>query len=34
MKAKSVLFTVALVSILAAVSCNKENGPVRSFQAI
>jgi hypothetical protein len=29
MKMKSVLFTIALVSILFAVSCNKENGPVR-----
>ena len=29
MKINSALFTVALVSILATVSCNKENGPVR-----
>jgi hypothetical protein len=29
MKIKSALFTVTLVSILAAVSCNKGNGPVR-----
>ena len=28
-KSKSAVSTIALVSILAAVSCNKENGPVR-----